>query len=66
MNKRQITYSFLLALVLTLLSIFFLDQPIAAFAQRAGSAIPLLLQGTHWLEVASVIPSTIFSWPGSP
>lgn len=57
MNKRQIIYSFLVALVLTLLSIFFLDQPIAAFAQRAGGRqSPILQQGTHWLEVGSGFP----------
>jgi membrane-associated phospholipid phosphatase len=59
MNKRQIAYSFFLTLVLTLLSIFFLDQPIAAFAQRAGGRQSVILQqGTHWLEVASGFPIT--------
>jgi membrane-associated phospholipid phosphatase len=57
MNKRQIVYSFLVALVLALLSIFFFDQPIAAFAQRAGGRESVILQeGTHWLEVASGFP----------
>ena len=57
MNKRQIIYSFLVALVLTLLSIFFLDQPIAAFVQRVGGRqSPVLQQGTHWLEIASGFP----------
>ena len=57
MTKRQIFSSFLVALVLTLLSIFLFDQPIAAFAQRAGGReSPFLLQGTHWLEVASGFP----------
>lgn len=57
MTKRQIFYSFLVAIVLTLLGIFFFDQPIAAFAQGAGGRqSPLLLQGTHWLEVASGYP----------
>jgi membrane-associated phospholipid phosphatase len=57
MNKRQIAYSFLVALVLTLLSIFFFDQPIAAFVHQAGGReSPFLLQGTHWLEVASGFP----------
>lgn len=57
MTKRQIFYSFLVALALTLLGIFFFDQPIAAFAQRAeGRQSQLLLQGTHWLEVASGYP----------
>lgn len=59
MNKRQIAYSFFLALGLTLLSIFFLDQPIAAFAQRVGGRQSVILQqGTHWLEVASGFPIT--------
>jgi membrane-associated phospholipid phosphatase len=57
MNKRQIFYSFLVALVLTLLSIFFFDQPIAAFALRAGGRQSVILQqGTHWLEIASGFP----------
>src|SRR5687768_3230088 len=57
MTKRQIFYSFLVALVLTLLSIFLFDQPIAAFAQRIGGReSAFLLQGTHWLEVASGFP----------
>ncbi|MEY2520163.1 MAG: hypothetical protein QOF24_1922 [Verrucomicrobiota bacterium] len=57
MNKRQITYSVLVAIVLTFLSIFFFDQPIAAFVQRAGGRQSVILQqGTHWLEVASGFP----------
>jgi membrane-associated phospholipid phosphatase len=57
MNKRQIAYSLLVAIVLTLLSIFFFDQPIAAFVQRAGGRESVILQqGTHWLEVASGFP----------
>jgi membrane-associated phospholipid phosphatase len=57
MNKRQIVYSFFVALVLALLSIFFFDQPIAAFVQRAGGRESVILQqGTHWLEVASGFP----------
>jgi membrane-associated phospholipid phosphatase len=56
-NKRQIFSSFLVALVLTLLSIFFFDQPIAAFVQRAGGRESAFLkQSTHWLEVASGFP----------
>jgi membrane-associated phospholipid phosphatase len=59
MNKRQIAYSFFVALVLTLLSIFFLDQPVAAFAQGVGARKSVILQqGTHWLEVASGFPIT--------
>ena len=57
MNKRQIAYSFFVALVLTLLSIFFLDQPIAAFVLKAGGRQSVILQqGTDWLEVASGYP----------
>jgi membrane-associated phospholipid phosphatase len=57
MNRRQLVYSALVALVLTLLSIFFLDQPIAAFAQRTGGRqSPLLLEGTRWLEIAAGLP----------
>lgn len=57
MNKRQLFYSFLVALVLTLLSIFLLDQPIAAFVQRSGGRESAFLQqGTHWLDVASGFP----------
>jgi len=57
MNRRQIFYSFLVALVLTLLSIFLLDQPIGAFVQRSGGRESVFLQeGTHWLEVASGFP----------
>jgi membrane-associated phospholipid phosphatase len=57
MNKRQIFYSFLVALALTLLSIFLFDQPIGAFVQRAGGRQSVILQeGTRWLEVASGFP----------
>jgi membrane-associated phospholipid phosphatase len=57
MNRRQLGYSVLIALVLTLLSIFFLDQPLAAFAQRAGGRqSPLLQEGTRWLEIAAGLP----------
>ena len=61
MNKRQIIYSFFVALLLTLLSIFVFDQPIAAFVQRAGGRESAFLQqGTHWLEVASGFPIARF------
>ncbi|HSP45666.1 MAG TPA: phosphatase PAP2 family protein [Chthoniobacterales bacterium] len=57
MNRRQLGYSVLVALVLTLLGIFFFDRPIAAFAQSAGGRKSVVLQeGTHWLEVASGLP----------
>jgi len=54
MNRRQLLYSALVALVLTLLGIFFFDQPIAAFVQRAGGRQSVALQGgTRWLEIVS-------------
>ena len=57
MNRRQLLWAFLVAVVLTLLGIFFLDQPIAAFVQRVGGRQSVILQeGTHWLEVASGFP----------
>jgi membrane-associated phospholipid phosphatase len=53
MNRRQLGYSALAALVLTLLSIFFFDQPIAAFVQHVGGRQSAVLkEGTSWLEVA--------------
>ena len=59
MNRRQLGYSVLVALVLTLLSIFFFDQPIAAFVQRSGGRqSPILQEGTRWLEVAFGLPIT--------
>jgi membrane-associated phospholipid phosphatase len=57
MNKRQIIYSIFVALALTLLSIFFFDQPIAAFVQKAGGrSSAILLQGTEFLEIISGFP----------
>ena len=57
MNRRQLAYSALVALVLTLLSIFLFDQPIAAFAQSAGGRqSPVLQGGTRWLEIAAGLP----------
>lgn len=54
MNRRQLLYSVLIALVLTLLGIFFFDQPIAAFVQRVGGRQSVVLQGgTHWLEIVT-------------
>ena len=53
MNRRQLLYSVLVALVLTLLGMFFFDQPVAAFVQRVGGRQSVVLQeGTHWLEIA--------------
>ena len=49
--------TFFIAIVLTVLSIFLLDQPIAAFVQRVGGRdSPVFQVGTHWLEVASGFP----------
>ncbi|HEX8898565.1 MAG TPA: phosphatase PAP2 family protein [Chthoniobacterales bacterium] len=57
MNRRQLLWAFLVAIVLTLLSIFIFDQPIAAFVQRVGGRQSVILQGgTHWLEIASGFP----------
>jgi membrane-associated phospholipid phosphatase len=60
-NKRSLLYCILASLVLTFLSIWFLDQPIAAFVQQAGGRQSVILQGgTHWLEVASGFPINRF------
>jgi len=57
MNRRQIIYSFVVAVVLTLLSIFFFDQPIAAFVQKVdGRSSVVLQQGTAFLEVIAGLP----------
>ena len=57
MNRRQICYSLVVSLVLALLSIFFFDQPIAAFVQRVGGRSSVILQqGTSFLEVISGFP----------
>lgn len=57
MNKRQIVYSILVALALTLLSIFLFDQPIAAFVQKVdGRSSVVLQQGTTFLEVIAGYP----------
>lgn len=57
MNRRQLLYSALIAVVLTLLGIFFFDQPIAAFVQRVGGRQSVILQeGTHWLEIVTGQP----------
>lgn len=62
MNRRQIIYSFAVALALTLLSIFFLDQPVAAFVQKVGGrSSAILQQGTSFLEVIS--GSSLPKWP---
>ncbi|HWM25461.1 MAG TPA: phosphatase PAP2 family protein [Chthoniobacterales bacterium] len=62
MNKRQIIYSIFVALVLTLLSIFFFDQPIAAFVQKVGGMSSVVLQqGTAFLDVISGFPIARFA-----
>ena len=62
MNRRQISYSIVICLVLTLLSIFFLDQPIAAFVQKVdGRSSVVLQQGTSFLEVISGFPINRFA-----
>ena len=54
MNRRQLLFAFFIAIALTLLGIFLIDQPVAAFIQRAGSRQSVLFeQGTRWLELAS-------------
>jgi membrane-associated phospholipid phosphatase len=59
MNRRQLGLFFLIAVLLSALSIFLFDQPIAAFVHRAGGRDSKVLQeGTHWLEVASGFPIT--------
>src|SRR3954470_21305546 len=61
MNRRQLIWAFLIAVLVTVLSIFLFDQPIAAFVQRAGGReSPVLQEGTHWLEIASGFPITRF------
>src|SRR5436190_23196069 len=62
MNRRQIIYTFVVAVALTLLSIFFLDQPIAAFVQKVDGRSSVILQrGTSLLEV--IIGSSLPKWP---
>ena len=57
MSRRQISYSIVVSLALTLLSISFFDQPIAAFVQRIGGRSSVILQqGTSFLEVVSGFP----------
>ena len=57
MNRRLIVYSLLASIALTLLGIFFFDQPIAAFVQRVGGRSSVILQqGTSFLEVISGFP----------
>jgi membrane-associated phospholipid phosphatase len=61
MNRRQLLFSFLVALALTFLCIFFLDQPVAAMVQRVGGRQSVVLrEGTRWLEIASGFEITRF------
>jgi membrane-associated phospholipid phosphatase len=58
-NRRQLWWFLLLAIILTVLSMFVIDQPVAAFVQRTGGRESKVLQeGTHWLEIASGFPIT--------
>ena len=62
MNRRLILYSILVSLALTLLSIFFFDQPIAAYAHSVGGESSVVLrQGTAFLEVISGFPINRFA-----
>ena len=57
MNRRQLIWAFCIAVLLTVVSMFLIDQPIAAFVQRTGGRDSKILQeGTHWLEIASGFP----------
>lgn len=65
MNRRQLLVASLVAIILTLLSIFLLDQPIAAFVQRLGGRQSVILrEGTHGLEIAfgQTINRYFLSW----
>jgi membrane-associated phospholipid phosphatase len=62
MNRRQISYSIVISLALTLLAIFLFDQPIAAFVQKTGGRSSVILQqGTSFLEVISGFPIARFA-----
>jgi membrane-associated phospholipid phosphatase len=57
MNRRQLAYCIVAAIVLTLAGIFLFDRPVAAFVQQIGSRkSPILQTGTHWLEIAIGLP----------
>lgn len=57
MNRRLISYSIVASLALTLLSVFFFDQPLAAFVQRVGGSSSVILrEGTSFLDVVSGFP----------
>ena len=57
MTQRQLIWTFLAAVVLTVMSIFLFDQPIALFVQRVGGRNSRIFQeATHWLEIASGFP----------
>lgn len=66
MHRRQIVYSIVLSIVLTLLCILFVDQPIAAFVQSVnGRSSVLLLQGTAFLEVMFAFPIGKYALTGT-
>ena len=57
MNRRQIIYCALVGLLLTVLCMFFVDQPVAAFVQRVdGASSAILVKGTKFLEVLFGFP----------
>ena len=57
MTRRQLIYCFLVAIVVALLSIVFLDRPLAAFVQSVdGRNCAVFQEGTRWLEIASGFP----------
>lgn len=61
MTRRQLLFSFVVALALTVLCILFLDQPVAAMVQRIGGRQSVVLrEGTRWLEIASGFEITRF------
>ena len=57
MTQRQLIWTFLAAVGLTMMSIFLFDQSIASFVHRVGGRNSRIFQeGTHWLEIASGFP----------
>jgi hypothetical protein len=63
MNRRLIGYSIVVSLALTLLSIFFFDQPIAAFVQRGeGRSSVILQQGTSTQVTKTCCTPMVWVW----
>ena len=57
MTRRQLIYCFLVAIAAALLSIVFLDRPLAAWIQSVdGRHCAVFQEGTRWLEIASGFP----------